>query len=106
MPSIEQIESMLKDSPNDTFLLYALAMELDNQEQHDRSLEIFGTLMNLEPPYVPAFFMSAQQLTRLDRVNEARTNLRAGIEHARNQDDLHAAAEMSEFLTSLGELGE
>ncbi len=106
MPSIEQIESMLKDSPNDTFLLYALAMELDNCKQHDRSLEIFGTLMQHQPPYVPAFFMSAQQLARLDRVNEARANLRVGIENARQQNDLHAASEMSEFLTSLGELGE
>ena len=106
MPSIEQIESLLKDSPDDTFLLYALAMELDNCEQHDRSLEIFGTLMQQQPPYVPAFFMSAQQLSRLGRVNEARTNLRNGIEQARSQNDLHAAGEMSEFLASLGELGE
>ena len=73
---------------------------------HDRSLEIFGTLMQQQPPYVPAFFMSAQQLSRLGRVNEARTNLRNGIEQARSQNDLHAAGEMSEFLASLGELGE
>ena len=106
MPSLEQIESLLQDSPDDTFLLYALAMELDNCEQHNRSLEIFGTLMQQQPPYVPAFFMSAQQLARLDRINEARTNLLSGIENARQQNDLHAASEMSEFLTSLGEFGE
>ena len=106
MPSLEKIESMLADSPDDTFLMYALAMELDNCEQHDRSLEIFSTLMQQQPPYVPAFFMSAQQLVRLDRVNEARTHLRQGIEQARAQGDTHAAGEMSEFLTSIGELGE
>lgn len=106
MPSIEQLESLLEDSPNDTFLMYALAMELDNCEQHDRSLEIFDNLIGLDPPYVPAFFMAAQQLARLDRVDEARTKLRVGIEQARNQNDAHAAGEMSEFLTALGELGE
>ena len=56
MPSIEQLESMLKDSPNDTFLLYALAMELDNCDQHNRSLEIFDTLIQLETPYVPVSY--------------------------------------------------
>lgn len=106
MPSIEQLEALLADSPDDTFLLYALAMELDNCEQHSRSLEVFDALMTQQPPYVPAFFMSAQQLVRLERIDEARTNLRNGIEHARQQNDAHAAAEMSEFLTSLGSLGE
>ena len=106
MPSIEQIELLLKESPDDTFLRYALALELDNCEQHERSLEIFDALMALETPYVPAFFMSAQQLARLDRVNEARAKLRVGIEQARIQNDAHAASEMSEFLMSLGDLGE
>ena len=36
--------------------------------------------MSAAPPYVPAFFMAAQQLARLDRIAEARTVLRDGIE--------------------------
>jgi len=101
MPTIEQLETMLKDSPDDTFLLYGLAMELDNCEQHDRSLEIFGKLMVLDPPYVPAFFMSSQQLVRLDRIDEAKKNLESGIVQAQAQKDLHAVSEMREFLQSL-----
>ncbi|MGD9632787.1 MAG: hypothetical protein AB7U97_05870, partial [Pirellulales bacterium] len=58
-----------------------------------------------DPPYVPAFFMAAQQLVRLGRVSEARTQLRDGIEAARTQGDSHAAGEMSEFLASLGSAG-
>jgi len=101
MPTIEQIEAMLIDNPNDTFLLYALAMELASQGELDRSLSIFGELIHLDVPYVPAFFMSSQQLVQLGRVAEAKTMLAAGIEHARKQQDDHAAAEMSEFLATL-----
>jgi hypothetical protein len=50
--------------------------------------------------------MAAQQLARLSRVNEARTYLRDGIEAARAQGNAHAAGEMSEFLSSLGDAGE
>jgi hypothetical protein len=57
-------------------------------------------------PYVPAFFMAAQQLVDLDRIDEARSYLRDGIDEARRQGDGHAAAEMSGLLSSLGELGE
>ncbi len=102
----EKIETMLADDPGDVFLRYSLAMELDKEGQHDRSLTEFEQLLGGDEPYVPAFFMAAQQLTRLDRIAEARAKLRDGIEAARATGDAHAAGEMSEFLASLGALGE
>ncbi|MDA7950460.1 MAG: hypothetical protein MPJ24_03145 [Pirellulaceae bacterium] len=102
----ENIESMLVDDPNDTFLQYALAMELEKEKEHEKSLTILDKLSKGSPPYVPAFFMAGQQLAKLGRVNEARTFLREGIEVARSVNDLHAAGEMADFLASLGELGE
>lgn len=102
----EKIEAMLADDPTDTFLRYSLAMELDKEGEHEASLAKLAELSQDEPPYVPAFFMAGQQLTRLGRVNDARTFLRDGIDAARAQGDAHAAGEMSEFLASLGDLGE
>jgi hypothetical protein len=102
----EKIEAMLADDPSDQFLRYSLALELEKEDQHERSLTEFGGLMRANPPYVPAFFMAAQQLARLSRIAEARTALRDGIEHARAAGNSHAAGEMSEFLASLGALGE
>ena len=93
---------MLVDDPTDTFLRYSLAMELDKEGEHDASLEKFRELFTDQPPYIPAFFMAAQQLARLERTDEARSYLRDGIEQARTQGDSHAAGEMSEFLASLG----
>lgn len=102
----EKIEAMLADDPTDTFLRYSLAMELDKEGSHEDSLARLNELIIDSPPYVPAFFMAAQQLVRLARVEEARTILREGIAAAREQNNSHAAGEMSEFLSSLGELGE
>jgi tetratricopeptide (TPR) repeat protein len=102
----EKIEAMLVADPADTFLRYSLAMELDKEGEHERSLQEFSGLMHDAEPYVPAFFMAAQQLSRLGRIEEARTALREGIEHARTAGNSHAAGEMSEFLASLGSLGE
>lgn len=97
----EQLEAMLADSPQDTFLRYALAMELDSEEDHEKSLEMHRELIQEDPPYVPSFFMSGQQLAKLDRIEEAREVLKQGIEQARLQSDTHAAAEMTEFLGML-----
>jgi hypothetical protein len=107
MPTrLEKIEALLADDPQDAFLRYSLAMELDKQGDHERSLAEFAGLMGDAEPYVPAFFMAAQQLARLNRIAEARAALRDGIEQARRVGDAHAAGEMSEFLASLGALGE
>lgn len=102
----EKIEAMLAEDPSDNFLRYSLAMELRSEGDHQRSLAQLADLTTDDPPMVAAFFMAGQQLAELDRVEDAREQLRNGIDEARRQGDTHAAAEMSELLASLDELGE
>jgi predicted Zn-dependent protease len=97
---------MLVDEPQDTFLRYSLAMELSSAGQVENALSLLLELTRDEPPYVPAYFRSAQILADEQRVAEARSFLRDGIETARAQGDLHAAGEMSEMLADLGQYGE
>ena len=98
----ETIEQMLRDEPGDVFLRYSLALEQAKEALHQESLAGLDGLTRDDPPYVPAFFMAAQQLAQLSRIEEARSYLRTGIEEARRQQNGHAAGEMSEFLASLG----
>ncbi|MBA62472.1 MAG: hypothetical protein CMJ76_08905 [Planctomycetaceae bacterium] len=99
----QQIESMLSNEPDDPFLQYALAMELEKEGEHQQSLEWLERLTLSVPPYVPAFFMAGQQLTRLDRLEEARDWLTRGIAQAQEQGNLHAAGEMNEFLAMISD---
>jgi hypothetical protein len=102
----EKIEALLADEPQDAFLRYSLALELEKEGEHERSLAGLAELMGDARPYVPAYFMAAQQLARLKRIDAARAALRSGIDQARAQGDLHAAGEMAEMLAGLGRLGE
>lgn len=102
----QRIEAMLAEEPEDRFLRYSLAMELAKEGNHDESILKLTELTSLHPPYIPAFFMAAQQLVDLDEIERARQFLREGIDHARDQGDSHAAAEMSEYLSTLGSYGE
>jgi predicted Zn-dependent protease len=107
MPSRrEKIEALLVQEPADPFLRYGLAIEYDNEGRIDDALDRFQGLTRDRPPHVASFFRGAQLLARLERIEEARTWLRTGIEEARGQGDAHAAGEMSELLASLGALGE
>jgi predicted Zn-dependent protease len=102
----QKIEAMLVDEPNDPFLRYCLANELQKDGEHEPALELLRGLMQESPPHVASFFRAGQMLAGLNRVDEARAALRTGIEVARSEGNAHAAGEMSEFLASLGSLGE
>ena len=108
MPSTrrQRLEAMLVDDPRDPFLRYGLALELEKEGAADRGLELLAELVREQPPYVPAFFMSAQVLHRHNRIADARTMLRQGVDAARAAGDHHAAGEMAEFLAQLGQSGE
>jgi thioredoxin-like negative regulator of GroEL len=100
---LEKILSMLEADPRDPFLRYTLAMEYRKLQQNEKSLELLTELTIHETPkYVAAFFMAAQQLVELERLEDARSYLREGIEEARLQNNHHAAAEMSELLAEIG----
>ena len=100
----EKIEAMLVDEPGDVFLRYSLAMELDKEGDHDASLAKLGELTREQPPTSRRSSWPPSNWPASAASSEARTFLRDGIEAARQQDDAHAAGEMSEFLASLGAL--
>ena len=51
----EQIEEMLADDPNDTFLRYGLAMEHVSAGDDAAALHCLQELLQVAPDYVPAY---------------------------------------------------
>lgn len=98
----EQIEAMLAEDPHDAFLRYGLAMEHMSAGDLEGAWRCFQDMFALTPEYVPAYLQAGQLLVRLDRLDEARDVFRHGIEVARQQNDHHAAEEMTAFLQQLG----
>jgi thioredoxin-like negative regulator of GroEL len=98
----EKLEAMLQSTPDDQTLRYMLAMEFDKQGDPAGAMQQFTQLMQASTPYVPAFLMAGQLLTRLGRTEEARSVFNDGIQTAQAQNNTHAAGEMAGFLASLG----
>lgn len=97
----EKLEAMLAEDPADQTMQYMLAMELQKEDEDDRSLELFSNLMSDETPHVPSFLMAGQLLARLGRIDDARSTYQQGIEQAKAQGNDHAAGEMGQFLLEL-----
>lgn len=99
---MSQLEALLADDPNDSFLRYGLAMEYVSQGDDETAVAQFRELIEKsDPPYVPAYLQAGQILSRLGREDEAKAIFRTGIEQAQKQGNDHAAGEMTGFLEAI-----
>lgn len=97
----EQIEAMLAEDPNDTFLRYGLAMEYVSAGDDEAAVRGFRELLELDAKHVAAYMQGGLALNRLGRIDEARDLLLRGSLTAREQGNQHAYEEMRGFLASL-----
>jgi len=97
----QKLEAMLADSPDDTFLQYALALQFAAEGDDTGADEKLSTLLEQDAHYVPAYFQLAQIVVRKGETDRARQLLTRGIEAARRAGDDHAEGEMRGFLEQL-----
>ena len=97
----QKLQQMLQENPSDTFLLYALAMEDRSAGDEEAALAQLDRVLVADSHYVAAYFQKGQILAGLARSDEARRILQEGMAVARQVGDDHAAAEMSELLSTL-----
>ncbi len=95
------LTEILKENPTDAFARYGLAMAHAAEGQPDQALAEFETITQQNPDYVPAYQMSAQQLLKAGRTDDARARLEAGLAACNRTGNTHAASEMQAMLDDL-----
>lgn len=98
---IAALRDILAATPNDAFARYALGLEYSGSGDTDGALVEFQKLLTAHPDYTNGYFMSAQVLERVGRLDEAREMLTKGIEAARLSNNRHALSEMQDMLDQL-----
>jgi tetratricopeptide (TPR) repeat protein len=89
-------------NPGDAFARYGLAMAYAAEGRSEEALREFAETTERSPDYVPAYQMSAQELMKLGRTDEARERLQAGLAACERTGNGHAASEMGAMLDELG----
>ena len=101
MDKIPLLKEILSQNPDDIFARYGLAMEYANQGETETALAEFNQLLTRNPDYTPGYFMAAQTLAKVQRIDEAKDRLRAGIATAVRTGNGHAQSEMQAMLDEL-----
>ncbi len=101
MDKIAMLSEILAHNPTDSFARYGLAMAHLGDGNTDAALTEFQTTTAHNPDYVPAYQMSAQTLSKLNRNAEATARLHAGLAAAQRTGNTHAASEMQALLDEI-----
>lgn len=94
MSRIEQIRQFLQESPNDSFLRYALAQELQKQGDLNDAREAYLWLTENQPSYVATYYHLGRLLITQGEKEAALAWFNLGIEHAKAAKELHALSEL------------
>jgi len=97
---IEQLLKFLEEDPQDTFTLYALALEY-KEVRPEEAERIFNQLLISYPDYLPTYYQAAALLEEKGEVDNALKVYKAGMEVAEKQNDTTAYKELQAAYSML-----
>lgn len=93
-PRLEQVKKLLEKSPQDPFLLYALALEYKKLGDLPAALDYLGRTLAVDADYMYAYYQQGQILEAQGKPELAAPAYEAGIQRARAKGDTKALGEL------------
>lgn len=100
---LDQLKAMLDASPNDAFLLFAVAKEYEKSNDLPTALVFYRRLQETDPQYVGLYYHLGKLLEALERPSEALEAYDTGISIAQQLGDRHAWSELAAARMELDE---
>jgi predicted Zn-dependent protease len=98
---LEKLVEMLEKQPNDTFLLYAIAMEHLSVNDKNQAEKLLRAVLVLEKDNIPTHYQLGLMMQNKGNIREAIQLLEEGIKLAKLKGDLKTS---NEFRTALDEM--
>ena len=95
---LTQLRKMLDREPNDTFLLYGLALEYKKAGDLDQALEYLLKVTSIDPGYCYAYHQRGMIYEARADIPSAKQAYADGIAAATKKGDSHAREEISAAL--------
>ena len=83
---LAQIKLMLEESPNDAFLLFALAQETQKTGQVEEAIEIYKTITTTTPDYVGTYYHLGKLQEAQEEYENAKKTYQIGIEKRKKKE--------------------
>ncbi len=94
MDRIEKLKAFLQESPGDSFLKHALALEYIKLGDDSAAKLLFEEILGKEPGYVGSYYHLGKLLERAGLTDKAVQVYEKGMEEAKKAGDNHAYGEL------------
>ncbi|MEJ0080743.1 MAG: tetratricopeptide repeat protein [Puia sp.] len=94
MEKIEKLKSFLVNSPGDSFLNHALALEYVKLGDEAQARKLFLEILERDPSYIGSYYHLARLLERTGETENAKNWYEKGLIAARQAGDTHAYNEL------------
>ena len=101
MERIEQLRKFLQESPNDSFLKHALALEHVKLGDDETARQLFEELLAANPGYVGSYYHLGKLFERMDDIEAAVAWYEKGMQVAKEKGEQHAYGELRGALEEL-----
>jgi tetratricopeptide (TPR) repeat protein len=98
---LEQLKALLMDSPDEPFLLFALAQEYSKMGDVVNALSGYERLLSVAPGYSGTYYHLGKLYENLGRKEDATRVYKRGMEITRGKNELHAYAELQSALSNI-----
>ncbi len=99
--NISKLAKQLKESPDDSFLKFALALELLKVGQNNKALSLFKNILSSQPDYVGVYYHLGKLYEETGENNSALKCYKDGIAITTKLNDQHAKSELQGALINL-----
>jgi len=93
-PRLVQLQDLLKDSPADSFLLFAIAKEYEGLDELEAALANYLILRKNDPEYTGLYYHLGKLYELFDEEEKALAIYQEGIDHCKKVGDNHALNEL------------
>lgn len=100
---LAQLQNFLSNSPEDSFILFALAKEYEKLGQHQPALQHFLQLVDSDPEYIGTYYHLGKLYEQLGDPQQAWTTYTTGMEIAQRLGEQHARQELAGARLFLGD---
>lgn len=91
---LNRLLSFLKESPDDSFILFAIAKEHEKLEDVASALEYYEKLVAIDPDYVGTYYHLGKLHEAEEETEKALDVYQKGIDIAKKIKDQHALSEL------------
>jgi tetratricopeptide (TPR) repeat protein len=97
---LNKLLEFLKSDPNDPFVLYALAMEYNSQNETELAFNYYLKLITEHPDYVGTYYHLGKLYEKNEQIDRAVEIYKQGMLASRKKGDNHAYSELQGALNS------